>query len=224
MCLQNIESRLKVLLPDDVGAALMDGVVLCHLANLICPRSVASIHVPSPAVVRANHEANAIELLIMREVAFRCFWHIRLSCMSFLTWSSAFQPKLSMAKCRRNVENFLDACKKLGVPQVMISLTHYSIVPTKYHSTSYVCAKWLYYRTVQLQYCSELCFQVQVVVCFTRSQRLAQTESIMGRSSKKDAFIQISFKNLVDVLSMYLQVAHLQWVHAFGIYPNKTWH
>lgn len=51
MCSQNIESRLKVLLPDDVGAALMDGVVLCHLANHICPRSVASIHVPSPAVV-----------------------------------------------------------------------------------------------------------------------------------------------------------------------------
>lgn len=48
---QNIESRLKVLLPDDVGAALMDGVVLCHLANHISPRSVASIHVPSPAVV-----------------------------------------------------------------------------------------------------------------------------------------------------------------------------
>lgn len=51
MCLQNLESRLKVLLPDDVGAALMDGVVLCHLANHIRPRSVASIHVPSPAVV-----------------------------------------------------------------------------------------------------------------------------------------------------------------------------
>lgn len=49
--LQNVESRLKVLLPDDVGAALMDGVVLCHLANHIRPRSVASIHVPSPAVV-----------------------------------------------------------------------------------------------------------------------------------------------------------------------------
>ncbi|KAG7246426.1 hypothetical protein CRUP_005270, partial [Coryphaenoides rupestris] len=28
----------------------MDGVVLCHLANHIRPRSVASIHVPSPAV------------------------------------------------------------------------------------------------------------------------------------------------------------------------------
>uniref|UniRef100_A0A493SYG9 Calponin-homology (CH) domain-containing protein n=1 Tax=Anas platyrhynchos platyrhynchos TaxID=8840 RepID=A0A493SYG9_ANAPP len=73
----NLESRLKVILPDDIGAALMDGVVLCHLANHIRPRSVASIHVPSPAV-----------------------------------------PKLSMAKCRRNVENFLDACKKLGVPQL----------------------------------------------------------------------------------------------------------
>lgn len=30
------------------------------------------------------------------------------------------QPKLSMAKCRRNVENFLDACKKLGVSQVIV--------------------------------------------------------------------------------------------------------
>ncbi|EMP39185.1 Leucine-rich repeat and calponin like proteiny domain-containing protein 2 [Chelonia mydas] len=46
----NLESRLKVILPDDIGAALMDGVVLCHLANHIRPRSVASIHVPSPAV------------------------------------------------------------------------------------------------------------------------------------------------------------------------------
>ncbi|XP_028570864.2 leucine-rich repeat and calponin homology domain-containing protein 2 isoform X2 [Podarcis muralis] len=80
----NLESRLKVSLPDDIGAALMDGVVLCHLANHIRPRSVASIHVPSPAV-----------------------------------------PKLSMAKCRRNVENFLDACKKLGVPQERLCLPHH---------------------------------------------------------------------------------------------------
>lgn len=65
MCLQNIESRLKVLLPEDVGAALMDGVVLCHLANHICPRSVASIHVPSPAVVSTlrailNHKCHRV--------------------------------------------------------------------------------------------------------------------------------------------------------------------
>ncbi|XP_076858173.1 leucine-rich repeat and calponin homology domain-containing protein 1 isoform X3 [Brachyhypopomus gauderio] len=73
---ESIESRLKVSLPEDLGSSLMDGVVLCHLANHIQPRSVASIHVPSPAV-----------------------------------------PKLSMAKCRRNVENFLDACRKMGVPE-----------------------------------------------------------------------------------------------------------
>ncbi|XP_034429176.1 leucine-rich repeat and calponin homology domain-containing protein 1 isoform X2 [Hippoglossus hippoglossus] len=72
----SIESRLKVVLPEDLGSSLMDGVVLCHLANHIRPRSVGSIHVPSPAV-----------------------------------------PKLSMAKCRRNVENFLDACRKIGVAQ-----------------------------------------------------------------------------------------------------------
>ncbi|KAM5195735.1 leucine-rich repeat and calponin homology domain-containing protein 2 isoform 1-T1 [Hipposideros larvatus] len=81
---KNLESKLKVILPEDIGAALMDGVVLCHLANHIRPRSVASIHVPSPAV-----------------------------------------PKLSMAKCRRNVENFLDACKKLGVSQERLCLPHH---------------------------------------------------------------------------------------------------
>ncbi|KAL2770280.1 leucine-rich repeat and calponin homology domain-containing protein 1 isoform 2 [Daubentonia madagascariensis] len=47
---ESIEMRLKVSLHEDLGAALMDGVVLCHLVNHIRPRSVASIHVPSPAV------------------------------------------------------------------------------------------------------------------------------------------------------------------------------
>lgn len=49
--LQIIETRLKMELPEDLAPALTDGVVLCHLANHIRPRSVASIHVPSPAVV-----------------------------------------------------------------------------------------------------------------------------------------------------------------------------
>ncbi|XP_070538658.1 DISP complex protein LRCH3-like isoform X14 [Ptychodera flava] len=70
-----IESRLKVTLPDDLPAALTDGVVLCHLANNIRPHAITSIHVPSPAV-----------------------------------------PKLTLAKCRRNVENFIEACRKIGVP------------------------------------------------------------------------------------------------------------
>lgn len=38
-------------LPKDIASALCDGVVLCHLANHVRPRSVGSIHVPSPAVV-----------------------------------------------------------------------------------------------------------------------------------------------------------------------------
>ncbi|XP_072428491.1 DISP complex protein LRCH3 isoform X4 [Chiloscyllium punctatum] len=78
---KNIETRLKISLPSDLGSALTDGVVLCHLANHVRPRSVPSIHVPSPAV-----------------------------------------PKLTMAKCRRNVENFLDACKRIGVPQDRLCL------------------------------------------------------------------------------------------------------
>uniref|UniRef100_A0A1L8E5A0 Putative leucine-rich repeat lrr protein n=1 Tax=Nyssomyia neivai TaxID=330878 RepID=A0A1L8E5A0_9DIPT len=71
---QIIETRLKLTLPEDIASALTDGVVLCHLANHVRPRSVASIHVPSPAV-----------------------------------------PKLTMARCRRNVDNFLEACRKIGV-------------------------------------------------------------------------------------------------------------
>ncbi|CAG5120230.1 unnamed protein product, partial [Candidula unifasciata] len=73
---QMVESRLRVTLPDNLAEALRDGVVLCHLANHVRPRSVGSIHVPSPAV-----------------------------------------PKLTLAKCRRNVDNFLDACRKIGVDQ-----------------------------------------------------------------------------------------------------------
>ncbi|XP_026487490.2 leucine-rich repeat and calponin homology domain-containing protein isoform X2 [Vanessa tameamea] len=71
-----IESRLKMSLPEQLPAVLADGVVLCHLANHVRPRSVASVHVPSPA-----------------------------------------QPKLTMARCRRNVDNFLEACRKIGVEE-----------------------------------------------------------------------------------------------------------
>uniref|UniRef100_A0A665U8K3 Leucine-rich repeats and calponin homology (CH) domain containing 3 n=1 Tax=Echeneis naucrates TaxID=173247 RepID=A0A665U8K3_ECHNA len=81
LSVQNIEARLKVSLSSDLGSALTDGVVLCHLANHVRPRSVPSIHVPSPAV-----------------------------------------PKLTMAKCRRNVENFLEACRRIGVPQSQLCL------------------------------------------------------------------------------------------------------
>ncbi|KAK2719909.1 DISP complex protein LRCH3-like isoform X2 [Artemia franciscana] len=76
---QCIETRLKVSLPEDLGSALSDGVVLCHLANSVRPRSVSSIHVPSPAV-----------------------------------------PKLPLPKCKRNIENFIEACRKIGVEESRI--------------------------------------------------------------------------------------------------------
>ncbi|MEQ2201064.1 hypothetical protein XENOCAPTIV_007022 [Xenoophorus captivus] len=104
-----IESRLKVVLPEDLSTSLMDGVVLCHLANHIRPRSVGSIHVPSPAVVRVVHQGVHLVIKLSYNILYGC------SCLFF-------QPKLSMAKCRRNVENFLDACKKIGVPQVRRAL------------------------------------------------------------------------------------------------------
>ncbi len=46
-----IESRLRIGLPEDLASALQDGVILCHMANHVRPRAVPSIHVPSPAVV-----------------------------------------------------------------------------------------------------------------------------------------------------------------------------
>jgi len=43
---------LRITLPEDLSLALVDGVILCHIANHVRPRAVPSIHVPSPAVVR----------------------------------------------------------------------------------------------------------------------------------------------------------------------------
>lgn len=51
---KTIETKLKIQLPsnvDELGVALSDGVVLCHLMNQIFPRAVQIIHVPSLAVV-----------------------------------------------------------------------------------------------------------------------------------------------------------------------------
>ena len=50
---QNIESRLRIPIPDNVSGALADGVILCHIANHVKPRVVATIHVPSAGVVSA---------------------------------------------------------------------------------------------------------------------------------------------------------------------------
>ncbi|XP_069776267.1 leucine-rich repeat and calponin homology domain-containing protein 1-like isoform X2 [Narcine bancroftii] len=81
---QSIEWRLKRSLPEDLGEALNNGVMLCQLVNHLRPRTITIIHTPSPAV-----------------------------------------PQLSLAKCRRNVESFLEACRKLGVPQEALCQSHH---------------------------------------------------------------------------------------------------
>ncbi|XP_004630560.1 leucine-rich repeat and calponin homology domain-containing protein 4 isoform X3 [Octodon degus] len=81
---QVLESRLQRPLPEDLGEALANGVILCQLANQLRPRCVPFIHVPSPAV-----------------------------------------PKLSALKSRKNVESFLEACRKMGVPEESLCQPHH---------------------------------------------------------------------------------------------------
>lgn len=49
-----IEAALKIRLANDLQVALSDGVILCQLANYIKPRSIPTIHVPSPAVPKLS--------------------------------------------------------------------------------------------------------------------------------------------------------------------------
>ena len=88
-------------LGEDLAASLADGVVLCHIANHVSPRSVSSIHVPSPAVVSTTtpHTSPLTPCNVL-----------------------SVQPKLTGAKCRRNVDNFLSACRKIGVREVSVEL------------------------------------------------------------------------------------------------------
>ena len=48
---QALESRLSITLPDDLPAALSDGVVLCHLVNHVTKSTIPVIHVPSAGMV-----------------------------------------------------------------------------------------------------------------------------------------------------------------------------
>lgn len=107
---QVLESRLQRPLPEDLAEALANGVILCQLANQLRPRSVPFIHVPSPAVVSwvpgqevgdGTEDCRGLSLTLFS--------------FSFLALP---QPKLSALKSRKNVESFLEACRKMGVPEV----------------------------------------------------------------------------------------------------------
>jgi hypothetical protein len=48
--------------------------------------------------------------------------HIRPRSVGSIHVPSAAVPKLTMARCRRNVDNFLEACRKIGVDEVIFLL------------------------------------------------------------------------------------------------------
>ena len=79
-----------------------------QLANQLRPRSVPFIHVPSPAVVSWGPGQ---EVGVWAGTPGASL----LLPLSFLTYP---QPKLSALKSRKNVESFLEACRKMGVPEV----------------------------------------------------------------------------------------------------------
>lgn len=107
LCFQVLESRLQQPLPEDLAEALANGVILCQLANQLRPRSVPFIHVPSPAVVSGSPKGGRGEGTGL--------W---LCLSKFLPFLLCLQPKLSALKSRKNVESFLEACRKMGVPEV----------------------------------------------------------------------------------------------------------
>ncbi|XP_022256866.1 leucine-rich repeat and calponin homology domain-containing protein 1-like [Limulus polyphemus] len=69
-----IKNELNITLPNDLGGALRDGILLCQLMNHLYPQSLVNIDMPSVTM-----------------------------------------PRLSVTKCRWNVENFLSSCEKTGV-------------------------------------------------------------------------------------------------------------
>lgn len=103
---QSIESLLQLRLPEELGEALSDGELLCRLANRLRPRLVPFIHVPSPAAVSDPPTKKHTPPL----------QNTPLNPPLFV---NPPQPKLSTANSRRNVESFLEACRRLGVPEVL---------------------------------------------------------------------------------------------------------
>lgn len=71
--LQILESRLKIILPEDLSEALSNGTVLCQLVNQIKPRSVLTINVPSPAVVSISN-FGCSSLAVMHRSLMMCIY------------------------------------------------------------------------------------------------------------------------------------------------------
>lgn len=68
MACQVLENWLRVSLPDDLVSALRDGVLLCHLVNLVHPHTITCVHVPTPDMVCKLYSASANLFLTLHTV------------------------------------------------------------------------------------------------------------------------------------------------------------
>lgn len=72
--LKIIERVVDTKLPDDLHLGLCDGVVLCQLANRICPSIVAAILEPSPAVLLTELCLQLFIQCFSNGSCLECYW------------------------------------------------------------------------------------------------------------------------------------------------------
>jgi Calponin homology (CH) domain len=99
--LQFIQTRLKLTLPEDVMESLQDGM---EQNNIVLRQKKLTVG-PCFSGVVLCHLVNNIRPRSVISI------HVPPNTQSGIL-------KLTPAKSRRNVENFLDACRRLGVPDV----------------------------------------------------------------------------------------------------------
>ncbi len=81
---------------------------------------------------RVSIQANCQCVLVM------WYCHVTRSCGTDSYHPSHLQPVLSTPKCRRNVENFLEACRRIGIAEVSGAAFNILMFLIKIYTTWYV--------------------------------------------------------------------------------------
>ena len=111
------------------GVCLYDHVSLFYMKNALLKYVQAFTFTYTPHTYRKlislaylHQNFNLTASLVL------CYCITTLILMTpFCIFSFLHQPKLTMARCRRNVDNFLEACRKIGVEEVGTNM-HYCFV------------------------------------------------------------------------------------------------
>eukprot|EP00063_Salmo_salar_P036065 XP_014010900.1 PREDICTED: leucine-rich repeat and calponin homology domain-containing protein 1-like [Salmo salar] len=99
---------------------------------------VIKLHKTLESMLKTTLPEDLGEVLSNGTVLCQLANHVRPRAVSIIHIPSPAVPKLSTAKCRLNVENFIAACRKLGVPErrCLCALTCFSV------SCLLCCAVW----------------------------------------------------------------------------------